>query len=170
MDTPTSSGRPKLDSDTRAGEIMTPLPDHMDAEVLFIGRVRTPWTDRADCPRQGRDDGPECKLEIDERWRDGLRGLEAYSRLDVLYWMDRSRRDLVVQNPAKDGRLVGTFVLRSPVRPNPIALSNVALVRVEMDGVVVRGMDCLDGTPLLDIKPNRCEFSPKAVPKPDRPV
>lgn len=155
-----------MDSDIRSGEITTPLPDRMDVGVVFIGRVRTPWTDRADCPRQGRDDGPECKLEVHERWRGGLRGLEEYARLDVLYWMDRSRRDLVVQNPARDGRLVGTFALRSPVRPNPIALSNVRLVRVEEDGVVVRGLDCLDGTPLLDIKPNRCEFSPKASPKP----
>ncbi len=155
-----------MDSDIRNGEVSVPLPARMDAEVVFIGRLRTPWKDRADCPRQGRDDGPECKIEVDATWRAGLAGLEAYARLDVLYWMDRSRRDLVVQNPARDDRLIGTFALRSPVRPNPIALLNVALVRVEEDGLIIRGLDCLDGTPLLDIKPNRCEFSPKAVAKP----
>lgn len=155
-----------MDSDIRNGEVSVPLPARMDAEVVFIGRLRTPWRDRADCPRQGRDDGPECKIEVDAPWRAGLAGLEAYARLDVLYWMDRSRRDLVVQNPARDDRLIGTFALRSPVRPNPIALSNVALVRVEEDGLIIRGLDCLDGTPLLDIKPNRCEFSPRAVAKP----
>lgn len=155
-----------VDSEIRSGEVTTPLPERMDAGIVFIGRLRTPWADRADCPRQGRDDGPDCKIEIDERWCAGLRGLEEYARLDVLYWMDRSRRDLVVQNPARDDRLVGTFALRSPVRPNPIALSNVLLVRVESNGVIVRGLDCIDGTPLLDIKPNRCEFSPKAAAKP----
>ena len=67
--------------------------------------------------------------------------------------MDRARRDLVVQAPAhyQEGR--GTFALRSPVRPNPIALSVVKLVKAEGTKLQVIGVDCLDGTPLLDIKP-----------------
>lgn len=61
---------------------------------------------------------------------------------------------------------MGTFALRSPVRPNPIGLSKVTLVRIEEGTVVVRGLDCLDGTPLIDIKPDRCAFSPHAPKEP----
>jgi tRNA-Thr(GGU) m(6)t(6)A37 methyltransferase TsaA len=71
----------------------------------------------------------------------------------VLYWMDRARRDLVVQVPAHYGTGRGTFALRSPVRPNPIALSVVKLLKVDGTRLEVVGLDCLDGTPLLDIKP-----------------
>ncbi len=80
----------------------------------------------------------------------------------MLYWLDRSRRDLVRQSPADDGIARGTFSLRSPVRPNPIGTAIAVLVRVEPSALVVRGLDCLDGTPLLDIKPDRALFTPIA--------
>jgi tRNA (Thr-GGU) A37 N-methylase len=67
--------------------------------------------------------------------------------------MDQARRDLVVQVPGHYGTGRGTFALRSPVRPNPIALSVVRLLKVEGTTLSVVGMDCLDGTPLLDLKP-----------------
>ncbi|MCE8509503.1 tRNA (N6-threonylcarbamoyladenosine(37)-N6)-methyltransferase TrmO [Ruegeria pomeroyi] len=149
----------------REGEEVVDLPEATDAGVYFIGRIRTPWSDRKDCPRQGREDGPECRIELDARWAPGLRGIDVYERLDVLYWLDKSRRDLVTQNPKSDGKLFGTFALRSPQRPNPIGLSRVRLERVEGTTLVVRGLDCLDGTPLIDIKPNRCEFTPKVALK-----
>ena len=66
--------------------------------------------------------------------------------------MDQARRDLLVQAP-RHGDLRGTFALRSPVRPNPIALAVVALLGVEGATLTVRGVDCIDGTPLIDIKP-----------------
>lgn len=149
----------------REGEEVVDLPEATDSGVHFIGRIRTPWTDRKDCPRQGREDGPECRIELDARWAPALRGVAEYTWLDVLYWLDKGRRDLVIQNPKSDGKLFGTFALRSPQRPNPIGLSRVRLERVEGTTLVVRGLDCLDGTPLIDIKPNRCEFTPKAGPK-----
>lgn len=133
--------------------------------LRFIGQIRTPWTDRADCPRQGRTDGPDCRLVLDEIWAPALQGISKYDRIEVLYWLDRSRRDLLTQSPRSDGRTVGTFALRSPVRPNPIGTSRVRLVRVNGTELVVRGLDCLDRTPLIDIKPDRCEFTPKAPPK-----
>jgi len=71
----------------------------------------------------------------------------------VLYWMDKARRDLVLQAPRHYATQRGTFALRSPVRPNPIAASVVELVKVDGTRLTVRGLDCLDGTPLLDIKP-----------------
>lgn len=144
---------------TRPGESEAPLPDRTDARLVFIGRIRTPFATRDQCPRQGREDGPLCRVAIDEPWRPALQGIEAFQHLDLLYWMHEARRDLLTQSPRGGGTL-GTFALRSPVRPNPIALSRVKLEGVEDNGVLlVRGLDCLDGTPLLDIKPNRCAHS-----------
>ena len=76
----------------------------------------------------------------------------ACTHLVVLYFMDQARRDLLVQAP-RHGERRGTFALRSPVRPNPIAMSVVRLVRIEGTTLTVVGLDCLDGTPLIDIKP-----------------
>ena len=153
------------DPTIRPGETRVDLDPPADAALRFIGVIRTPFAIRADCPRQGREDGPECRLVVHPDWIPALAGLEEYERIEVLYWLDRSRRDLVTQSPKGDGRTVGTFALRSPVRPNPIGTSLVRLVRIEGGEVVVRGLDCIDGTPLIDIKPDRCAFSPKAPPK-----
>ena len=155
-----------MQSRIRAGEI-TITPPAPDGPVLqFIGRIRTPWTDRRDCPRQGSPDGPDCQVELNPEWQPALRGIDAYARIELLYWLDRSRRDLVVQNPKGDGEnYFGTFALRSPQRPNPIGTSVVRLISVAGPVLTVRGLDCLDGTPLLDIKPDRCAFTPKAPDK-----
>lgn len=152
--------------DLRPNERAVDLTSPGDAALRFIGRIRTPWRIRDDCPRQGRMDGPECRLVLDPVWHEGLAGLEDYATIEVLYWLDRSRRDLVLQSPGSDGRTIGTFALRSPVRPNPIGTSLVRLIRIDGGTLHVRGLDCLDDTPLIDIKPDRCSFSPKAPQKP----
>lgn len=149
-------------NEIRPGEVAVDAPSPTDAGLVFIGRIRTPWTDRLACPRQGRFDGPVCRIELFEPWIDGLDGLVGYEYVEVLYWLDRSRRDLVRQSPRNDGSTRGTFSLRSPVRPNPIGTSLAALVAVEGGIVSVRGLDCLDGTPLIDLKPDRCAFTPSA--------
>ena len=143
----------------RAGEVTVPLPTASDAGVFFIGTIRTPWKTRAECPKRGSADGPICSIVVDERWRLALTGLARFPRIQVLYWMDRSRRDLVLQRPARSGELSGTFALRSPVRPNPIASAIVELVAIEGTILQVRGLDCLDGTPLIDLKPERTASS-----------
>jgi tRNA-Thr(GGU) m(6)t(6)A37 methyltransferase TsaA len=151
----------------RPGELAVPLPDRIDAGVVFIGRIRTPFATRADCPRQGRPDGPVCRLIVDAPFADGLAGLEHFTHVEVLYWMHQARRDLIRQSPKANGSTTGTFSLRSPLRPNPIA---TAVCRLEgiADGVLtVRGLDCLDGTPLLDLKPHRGEFTPQAPERTD---
>ncbi len=137
-----------------------------DAGLTFIGLIRTPWADRLQCPRHGRADGPICRIEIFEPWVRALSGIQDFARLEVLYWLHESRRDLVLQSPANDGAVRGTFALRSPVRPNPIGTSIVEVVRVEGSILQVRGLDCLDGTPLLDLKPDRTLFKPIAPPQP----
>ena len=150
----------------RPGEVAVESPAAIDAGLVFIGRIRTPWTDRLDCPRQGRRDGPLCRIELFAPWDEALDGLEQYGSIEVLYWLDRSRRDLLRQSPKSDGTSRGTFSLRSPVRPNPIGTSLVTLVGIEGSVVSVRGLDCLDGTPLIDLKPDRCGFTPLAPPQP----
>jgi len=147
--------RPMTDAyQVRPGEAAVTLPEDFDAGLYFIGRIRTPWTRREDCPHNPKEAGEtESTIEIDPRWAEGLKGLETCSHIIVLYWMDRARRDLVVQVPKHYGEQHGTFSLRSPARPNPIALSVVRLVRIEGTKLTVTGIDCLDGTACLDIKP-----------------
>jgi tRNA (Thr-GGU) A37 N-methylase len=138
------------ESEIREGELAVDMPAPRDAGLTFIGRIRTPWKSRLETPRQGRHDGPVCRLE----------------NLEVIYWLHLSRRDLVLQSPKNNNKTRGTFSLRSPVRPNPIATSIVKLVGIEGNVILVRGLDCLDETPLLDVKPDRCEFTPLAPPQP----
>jgi tRNA-Thr(GGU) m(6)t(6)A37 methyltransferase TsaA len=154
------------EGELRRGEAAVEPPNPRDAGLVFIGRIRTPWTSREMTPRQGRHDGPVCRLEIFDPWAPALKGVDFYSNLEVVYWLHRSRRDLVLQSPKNDGATRGTFSLRSPVRPNPIGTAIVKLVGVEGNVVLVRGLDCLDETPLLDLKPDRCEFTPVAPSQP----
>jgi tRNA-Thr(GGU) m(6)t(6)A37 methyltransferase TsaA len=137
----------------REGEVAVALPETTDAGVYFIGRIRTPWTRREQCPKNARGSDAACTIEVDPRFVAGLQGVESCSHLLVLYWMDRSRRDLVLQAPHHYADLHGTFSLRSPARPNPIAASVVKLLHVSGNALSVVGLDCLDGTPLIDIKP-----------------
>ena len=83
----------------------------------------------------------------------------------MLYWLHGARRDVIRQSPRDDGAARGAFSLRSPVRPNPIGTAIVALVGVEGAALLVRGLDCLDGTPLLDLKPARDLYTPLAQPR-----
>jgi tRNA-Thr(GGU) m(6)t(6)A37 methyltransferase TsaA len=137
----------------RPGEIAVALPETFDASLYFIGRIRTPWKRREDCPKNARESDAVCTVEIDPRWTQALNGIETCSHIILLYWMERARRDLLLQVPHHYGVGRGTFALRSPARPNPIALSVARLVKVEGNRLSVVGLDCLDHTPLLDIKP-----------------
>ena len=153
------------EGEIRRGEVAVDSLAASDAELVFIGRIHTPWTSRLTTPRQGRLDGPICRIELFEPWVPALAGIEAFERVEVLYWLHLSRRDLLRQSPADDGVTRGTFALRSPVRPNPIGTSLAKLVGIEGAVVLVQGLDCIDGTPLLDLKPDRCLFTPIAPPQ-----
>jgi tRNA-Thr(GGU) m(6)t(6)A37 methyltransferase TsaA len=136
----------------RDGEIAVTLPESFDAGVYFIGRIRTPWKVRSECPKNARGSSLECQVELDPRYAAALDGVATCTHLVILYFMHEARRDLLVQIP-RNGNRRGTFAIRSPVRPNPIAMSVVRLVRIEGATLHVVGLDCLDGTPLIDIKP-----------------
>ena len=140
-------------SDVRPGEVAIELPAGFDAGVYFIGRIRTPFKSRAECPRNTAASDAVGRVELDPRYAAGLADLALYSHAFLLYWMDQARRDLIQQVPAHLTQPRGTFALRSPVRPNPIALAAVELLSIEGTTLTVRKVDCIDGTPLLDIKP-----------------
>jgi tRNA-Thr(GGU) m(6)t(6)A37 methyltransferase TsaA len=146
-------------NDLRPGEIAVSLPEPTDAGLVFIGRIHTPWQTRAEAPKQGSADGPVCRIEIFPLWQPALKGLEKFERVEVLYWLHLARRDLVLQSPQRDGQTAGTFALRSPVRPNPIGTAMAQLISIEGNVVLVRGLDCITGTKLLDLKPERCAYS-----------
>jgi tRNA-Thr(GGU) m(6)t(6)A37 methyltransferase TsaA len=137
----------------RPGEVAIELPKDFDAGVYFVGRIHTPWQRREECPKNARESDAVCTIEVDPRYAPALKDIETSSHLLVLYWMDKARRDLVLQAPRHYDTQRGTFALRSPVRPNPIAASVVKLVGVDGSRLSVIGLDCLNGTPLIDIKP-----------------
>jgi tRNA-Thr(GGU) m(6)t(6)A37 methyltransferase TsaA len=145
----------------RAHEVTTDAPLPADATLAFIGHIETPWIRREDCPRQGdREAGPDCTIIVAQDWAPALAGVEAYPSLDILYWMHLSRRDLLLQNPNHGDSSRGTFSLRSPIRPNPIGLSTVRFIGRDGNRLVVRGLECVSGTPLIDIKPDGRHFTP----------
>ena len=135
------------------GEVTTELPAKFDDGVYFIGRIHTPWKSRKECPKNARESDAVCTVELEERWAPGLKEVETCSHLVLLYWMDQSPRNLVRQVPGHYGVQRGTFALRSPARPNPIAMSVARLLGIEGRVLKVVGLDCLDGTPLIDLKP-----------------
>jgi tRNA-Thr(GGU) m(6)t(6)A37 methyltransferase TsaA len=120
-----------------------------------IGRLRTPWQTTSECPRNGRrGDTPECTVEVDAPYIPGLKDLEGYTHLILLYWLDRAGTPEMQFTPPNDTEPRGMFATRTPRRPNPIGLSVVKLEGIPAPGLLrVRYLDCIDGTPLLDIKP-----------------
>ena len=153
----TTHDRDSVDGTTgfgiRPGEVAVELPAVPDAGLHFIGRIRTPWKSRAECPKNARESEAVCTVEVAPTFQPALMGLDGTTHLWLLYFMDKAPRDLVVQVPRRYGQGRGTFALRSPARPNPIALSAVRLLSISEGKLSVIGLDCLDGTPLIDIKP-----------------
>jgi len=129
-----------------------------DGHVIFIGRVRSPWTSREECPRnmaQARERGIPATVEVASEYRRGLAGLEGASHLAILTWLDRSARNLIVQKPRHAPRPKGVFALRSPARPNPVGLHIARLTGLDIEAGILTldAIDVLDGTPVIDIKP-----------------
>lgn len=124
-----------------------------DAWLSFIGHIETPFKTRSDCPRNGRKTNEIAYVHVKEEFRPALKSLETCSHVIVFYWMHEAMRTLVQQRPKFAESIHGTFALRSPNRPNPISISVVELLEVLPDRLKIRYIDCLDGTPLLDIKP-----------------
>jgi tRNA-Thr(GGU) m(6)t(6)A37 methyltransferase TsaA len=117
-----------------------------------IGVIHSPYKERGDAPRQGRLSENEMTLEIFPQFAGGLKDITRASHLIILYWGDRAKRDTLQSRTPFSEMPVGVFASRSPNRPNPIAFCVADLVRQEGNLLIVRGVDALDGSPLLDIK------------------
>ena len=119
-----------------------------------IGFVRSPYTDTRSIPKGlGAKHDAEGVLEIFPEFEPGLTDIEGFSHLFVIWGFDRSEGFELIGSPPFDERPHGVFATRSPRRPNPIALTVVELMRRDSAKLHVRGVDMLDGTPILDIKP-----------------
>ncbi len=123
-----------------------------------IGVIHSPYKEQGQAPRQGRLQLDISEIEVFPEFAEGLKDIEKNSHLIVLYWCDRGTRDKLLTTTPMDDRVRGVFSTRSPHRPNPIAFDVVDLIGREGNRLVVRGMDALDGSPLLDIKPYSYEL------------
>ena len=119
-----------------------------------VGFVRSPYRDTADIPKGlGTQHTAEGIIEILPEFEGGLTDIEGFSHLIVLWVFDRAEGFELLGTPPSDNRAHGVFATRSPRRPNPIGLTVVELLARDRAGLHVRGIDMLDGTPVLDIKP-----------------
>lgn len=127
------------------------------AQLGFIGQLRSPWS-RGNCPRnlrEARERGGDFRVEVAEEFRPALKGLQAGQAVILLYWTGAVRRDMLVLAPPHREGPTGVFALRSPSRPNPIAVGVVRILALdpELGTLTVDALDAFDETPLLDIKP-----------------
>ena len=128
----------------------------LEIELRIIGRAKTPWTRREDAPHQPSA-SPEAKglIEIDPQYREALADLAGFGRIWLVFYFHRSGGWGPKVRPPRGGPKRGLFATRAPDRPSPLGLTNVALEAVDVAAgeVHVLGLDLLDETPILDIKP-----------------
>ena len=124
-------------------------------EAVPIGWVRSPLRHPAEAPKQGHEGAPDARVEIEPAFRPGLARLAAGGDLLLLTWLHQSRRDVLAVHPRDDPSqpLTGVFATRSQDRPNPIGLHRVRLLAIEGGVLHVSGLEAIDGTPVIDIKP-----------------
>ena len=120
-----------------------------------IGRVESPLRDRASAPLQGDEGAPAADLVLDERFRAGATDLRPGEQVIVLTWLDRADRAVLAVHPRGDlgNPEQGVFSTRSPDRPNPIGLHRVTIEAIDGMRIRVDGLEALDGTPIVDLKP-----------------
>ena len=128
-------------------------------EVTAIGTIHSPFKDTAGVPIQPAFAGQtEGTVEVQAEYREALADLEGFERIWLVYWFDRAAPFKARVKPFMDHQTHGLFATRAPARPNPIGLSCVRLLSIEGTTLHVGGIDILDGTPLLDIKPYASRF------------
>jgi tRNA-Thr(GGU) m(6)t(6)A37 methyltransferase TsaA len=132
----------------------------MDRSPIYplhpIGWVRSSLQRRADAPKQGFEGGPDARLEMQPAVVKGLDGIRPGHDIVILTWLHEAERDVLAVHPRDNpaAPLRGVFATRSPDRPNPVGLHRVTVLQVGCDGWLdVRGLEAIDGTPVIDIKP-----------------
>jgi tRNA-Thr(GGU) m(6)t(6)A37 methyltransferase TsaA len=124
-------------------------------ELVPVGHVESPLTDRASAPKQGDEGAPDAWVVFEPNMGEALDGLAAGDDVLVLTWLDRADRDVLRVHPRDDRSrpTSGVFATRSPDRPNPIGLHRVRVLEVDGLRLRVRDLEALDGTPVVDVKP-----------------
>jgi tRNA-Thr(GGU) m(6)t(6)A37 methyltransferase TsaA len=124
-------------------------------EVRAVGRVESPLDEMESAPRQGDEGAPDVWIEFDPDVLDALEGVEPGDRVVILSWLDRADREVLTVHPRGDASRppAGVFATRSHHRPNPVGLHPVEVLEIEGPRVKVSGLEALDGTPVIDVKP-----------------
>jgi tRNA-Thr(GGU) m(6)t(6)A37 methyltransferase TsaA len=127
----------------------------MTFEVQPLGTVESPLTDRASAPKQGDEGAPDAWIAFDAAALPALDGLGPGDEVVLLTWLHQANRDVTRVHPRGDVSRPpqGVFSTRSPDRPNPIGLHRVRVLAVDGARVKVSGLEAVDGTPVIDVKP-----------------
>ena len=120
-------------------------------ELNFIGIIHSPYKTRVEAPRQGSNE--ICTIEIFERYKEGLKDIEGFSHLHIIYWLHKSDGFTLSVITPWDDRPHGLFATRSPNRVNPVGYAAVELLEKKDNVLKVRGLDAIEATPVIDIKP-----------------
>jgi len=123
----------------------------MSVDLKIIGVVHSPYKTTADAPFQGND--KISKIEISKEYKGGLKDIEGFTHLHVFYWLHKSKGFSLIVTTPWDTISHGLFTTRSPHRPNPIGHAVVELVEQKDNILSVRGLDAIEWTPIIDIKP-----------------
>jgi len=126
------------------------------ATLRAIGRVHSPLKRAADAPKQGDEGAPDARIQIEPAFQRGLDGIATGQDLLILTWLHRADREVLAVHPRDDPNnpLTGVFATRSADRPNPIGVHRVKVLEILKEGwLLVHGLEAIDGTPVVDIKP-----------------
>jgi len=122
-------------------------------KLKVVGIINSPYKKKEDAPRQGRNSEKLSEITIFKEYLEAIQDLERKKYYFIFYWQNKAERDVLKTIPAGKTKERGVFSIRSPVRPNPIALCLVELIKKDENILTVKWLDALDGSPLLDIKP-----------------
>jgi tRNA-Thr(GGU) m(6)t(6)A37 methyltransferase TsaA len=124
-------------------------------DLIRVATVESPLTDRAAAPKQGDEGAPEATLVFEVGFAEALDGIETGDEIVLLTWLDRASRDVLRVHPRDDMTRPeqGVFSTRSADRPNPIGLHRVTVLSIDGPRMRVSGLEALDGTPVVDVKP-----------------
>ncbi len=128
----------------------------MDRELVIIGTVRSEITDLDNAPKMESEPGAvRARIELDPVYLDGLDAMEPGSQLEIFTWLHKADRNVLKVHPRgdTDRPIRGVFSTRSPARPNPIGVHRVTLIAIEDTALIVEPLEVIDGTPVIDIKP-----------------
>jgi tRNA-Thr(GGU) m(6)t(6)A37 methyltransferase TsaA len=131
------------------------------ADIKQIGIIHSPYKTTGECPNQAYKSKQIAEIEVFKEYEEGLDGIEGFSHLVILWLFHKSKGHSLKVVPFYDHSPRGLFATRSPRRPNPIGISVVRLIERRGNKLKVKGIDMVDGTPLIDIKPYVPEFDEK---------